>query len=377
MVAPVYLCSLIMKKVSLLESARDFIDKIHSELTLPGAEERMSDIRKEFEATGTYRHLPHELEHGVKMAWRNSNRCIGRLFWKSLVVRDCRDVRDSPGVLNAMFEHLDKATNDGRILPMVTLFPPRRPDGIAPVRIWNKHLIRYACYKSPEGSFIGDPAQEEFTGLCLKMGWKGSGGAFDVLPLVIQCEREAPVLHEIPKEKVMEVELIHPELPWFRDLGLRWHALPLIADMMLEMGGIEYPAAPFNGWYMLTEIGSRNLGDENRYNMLPAVARKMGLSTDKSEVFWKDKALIVLNEAVLHSFKAAGVTLTDHHSASEQFMKFIRNEEMSNRKVTGDWSWLVPPMSGSALQVFHREYDDTIVSPNFHYSKDAWKCPFH
>jgi hypothetical protein len=27
--------------------------------------------------------------------------------------------------------------------------------------------------------------------------------------------------------------------------------------------------------------------------------------------------------------------------------------------------------------VFHREYDDTVVSPNYHYSKDAWKCPFH
>lgn len=366
-----------MKETGLLVSARDFIEKVHTELGLPGTEDRISLIEREIESTGTYRHLTHELEHGARMAWRNSNRCIGRLFWKSLVVRDCRDVDDSPGVLRALFDHLDSATNNGRIVPMITVFPPRRPDGTEPVRIWNKHLIRYACHKNPDGTRVGDPAQEEFTELCLRMGWKGEGGPFDLLPLVIRCGEETPVMQPIPKEKVLEVELTHPDLPWFGDLGLRWHALPLISDMTLEMGGIEYPAAPFNGWYMLTEIGSRNLGDENRYDMLPVVAGRMGLRTDRSDVFWKDKALIVLNEAVLHSFKSAGVTLTDHHSASEQFMKFMRNEELNGRRITGDWSWLVPPMSASALRVFHREYDDTVVSPNYHYSKDAWKCPFH
>ena len=36
---------------------------------------------------------------------------------------------------------------------------------------------------------------------------------------------------------------------------------------MLDMGGMEYPGAPFSGWYMGTEI-ARDLGDVNRYNML-------------------------------------------------------------------------------------------------------------
>ena len=36
---------------------------------------------------------------------------------------------------------------------------------------------------------------------------------------------------------------------------------------MLDMGGMEYPGAPFSGWYMGSEIG-RDLGDVNRYNML-------------------------------------------------------------------------------------------------------------
>lgn len=365
------------KSESLLQAASDFIGLVHSELGIQGLDERMADIREELASTGTYRHLAHELEHGARVAWRNSNRCIGRLFWKSLIVHDRREVRNEAEVVDALLQHLESATNGGKILPMITVFPPKGPDGNVPIRIWNKQLIRYACHRKPDGSFHGDPAQDQFTDLCLKLGWRGEGRAFDILPLVVQYGDRGPQWHPIPKEKVLEVELEHPSFPWFSELGLRWHALPVISDMMLEIGGIEYPAAPFNGWYMVTEIGSRNLGDENRYNLLPEVARRMGLATDRSDVFWKDKAMIVLNEAVHHSFKARGVTLTDHHSASDQFIKFMRNEEMSGRKVTGDWSWLVPPLSGSALGVFHREYDGTVMSPNFHYSRDAWKCPMH
>ena len=54
---------------------------------------------------------------------------------------------------------------------------------------------------------------------------------------------------------------------WFEGLGLRWYGLPAVSNVMLDMGGVEYPAAPFSGWYMGTEIG-RDLGDINRYNML-------------------------------------------------------------------------------------------------------------
>jgi nitric-oxide synthase len=183
---------------------------------------------------------------------------------------------------------------------------------------------------------------------------------------------------------ILEVDLEHPEYKWFSDLQLKWHAVPLISDMVLEMGGIQYPAAPFNGWYMVTEIGSRNLGDEKRYNQLPIIANKLALNTDKSNPFWKDKALVVLNEAVHFSFQKAGVTLADHHAASEQFMKFIRNEEGEGRSVKADWSWIVPPLSGSTLKVFHHEYNNDVVSPNFFYNHNAWesssqksKCPFH
>lgn len=36
--------------------------------------------------------------------------------------------------------------------------------------------------------------------------------------------------------------------PWFEKLGLQWYALPAVANMMLDAGGLEFTGAPFNGW---------------------------------------------------------------------------------------------------------------------------------
>lgn len=374
-----------MKSKDLLyQKASSFLELMYKELDLSGLEQRLADIQQEIDSTGAYIHTFEELEHGARMAWRNSNRCIGRLYWKSLVLNDKRTLTNTNQVFEALEEHLQMATNNGKILPLITVFPPMQPNGNTPFRIWNKNLIRYAAHQKENESISGDPDQLPFTKLCKQWGWTGNGGDFDLLPLVVQAQGELPVWRTLKQELILEVDLEHPEYKWFSDLQLKWHAVPLISDMVLEIGGIQYPAAPFNGWYMVTEIGSRNLGDEKRYNRLPSIAQKMGLPMDKSNPFWKDKALVLLNEAVHFSFQKAGVTLADHHAASEQFIKFIRNEEAENRTVNADWAWIVPPLSGSALKVFHKEYNNDVVSPNFFYNHNAWenapsksKCPFH
>jgi nitric-oxide synthase, brain len=71
---------------------------------------------------------------------------------------------------------------------------------------------------------------------------------------------------------------------------------------MLDVGGLEFTACPFNGWYMGTEIG-RDFADINRYNKLPIIAEKMGLDTMTNMSLWKDRALIELNYAILYSFQ--------------------------------------------------------------------------
>ena len=312
-----------------------------------------------------------ELEHGARVAWRNHAKCIGRLFWTSLEVRDRRDVDDPDEVHAALLEHLDVATNGGKVRPRVTIFAPA--DGEGPrVRIWNRQLLGYAGYRQEDGTVIGDPANADFTDQVRALGWNGAGGMFDLLPLVIQRRGEAPRLYPAPVAHALEVSLRHPEFEWFAELGLKWYAVPVIADMLLRVGGVDYPAVPFNGWYMGTEVG-RDLADESRYNQLRVIAERTYEGRSPWSPLWKDWALLELNSAVLHSFAEAMVRVVDHHRASVEFMEFAAREAKLGRAVSADWSWIVPPVSGSASPVFHQRWQTLDVRPDYFSQEVAWE----
>ncbi len=117
---------------------------------------------------------------------------------------------------------------------------------------------------------------------------------------------------------------------------------------------------------MGTEIGARNLVDEGRYNLLPAVAARLGLDTSSEGTLWRDRALVELNVAVLHSFRAAGARISDHHTESRRFLAHLTREQRQGRTVPADWSWIVPPVSGGITPVFHRYYDAADQRPNFY-----------
>jgi nitric-oxide synthase len=157
---------------------------------------------------------------------------------------------------------------------------------------------------------------------------------------------------------VLEVPLSHPEYVCFAELRLRWHAVPAISNMPLEVGGVTYPAAPFNGWYLGTEIGARNLVDAGRYDLLPVIGERLGLDTSSERTLWRDRALVEMVRAVQHSFDVAGVTMADHHSESRRFLRHVEREERAGRRCPADWSWIVPPVSGGITPVFHRDYDE-------------------
>ncbi|QYC39876.1 Nitric oxide synthase oxygenase [Nonomuraea coxensis DSM 45129] len=346
--------------------AERFIRLHHAEN--PGAggpEARLRDVAREIARTGTYTHTADELVFGARVAWRNSSRCIGRLYWRSLRVRDRRDVSSAEGVALECVAHLREATGGGRIRPTVTVLAPDGPARPGP-RIVNDQLIRYAAYRSRDGRVTGDPRNLSLTDLARSLGWRGSaGGRFDVLPVIVQPGLGDPLLCHLPGDAVLEVPLAHPDYGWFAELGLRWHAVPAISDMCLEIGGVCYPCAPFNGWYMGTEIGARNLADHDRYDLLGTVAARLGLDTSTERSLWRDHALVELNVAVLHSFERAGVTMTDHHTESRRFLTHLEKEEKAGRVCPADWSWIVPPMSGSATPVFHRYYDTSVLTPSF------------
>jgi nitric-oxide synthase len=351
----------------LLAGAEQFVTLFHEENGLGPPDRRIWEVRREIEMSGTYWHTPAELAFGARVAWRNSSRCIGRLYWRSLRVRDRRELSTAPDIAAESVTHLREATNGGRIRPMITVFAPDTPDRPGP-RILSSQLVRYAGYDIVGGGVVGDPASADLTRLARALGWPGGrpAGRFDILPLLVQEAGAAVTMHDIPADAVLEIPIEHPEFRWFANLGLRWYAVPVISDMYLDIGGVRYPAAPFNGWYMCTEIGSRDLGDSGRYDQLPVIGAHMGLLTADDRNLWKDKAMTELNLAVLHSFSTAGVAITDHHTESVRFLQHVEREERHGRACPADWTWIVPPAASSTTPVFHRRYQDFDQTPNFY-----------
>ncbi len=356
-----------------LAEAQEFLELFHTEYPQAGPlRSRLAQVRAEVAVHGTYRHTSLELAFGARVAWRNAARCIGRLYWRRLRVRDLRHVTDAAMVAVECTEHLRLATRGGRIRPLISIFAPDAPSRPGP-RIYNEQLIRYAGYRERHGGVRGDPRYVDFTSALIQRGWQPPElrGHFDVLPLIVETAQDGPRITEVPRDAVLEVPLRHPELAWFDELDLRWHAVPAISHMRLRIGGVDYPAAPFNGWYMGTEIGARNLADVDRYDLLPTVAERLGLDLSTPRSLWRDRALVEVNRAVLHSFDTDGVILADHHTESERFLTHLDREERFGRNCPADWSWIVPPMSGSQTGVFHRYYDTAEQRPTFILDADA------
>jgi nitric-oxide synthase len=255
----------------------------------------------------------------------------------------------------------------------MTVFQEWRPDQ-PEIRIWNHQLLRYAGYEGPNQKVLGDPMNVEITNLAISLGWRppAEPSQFDLLPIIIQVGEKLRY-YEFPRHDVLEVQIRHPKYPFLEQMGLRWYAVPIVSDMIFATGSSLHPCAPFSGHYLGTEIGARNLGDSNRYNLLPEIATKLDLDMTSPRSLWKDHALVVLNEAVLSSFDNEGVRIADHHGVSDEFLKFCKQEEKAGREASAEWSWIVPPISGSATSVFHRNYKQETVYPNFLLQVPAWK----
>lgn len=314
-----------------------------------------------------------DIQAQARQAWRNAPRCIGRALWNSLKVLDARSIDSPDQIFESVIHHLDLATNGGDIKSVMSVFPQFQSSR-KPVRIWNHQVIRYAGYDLGQGKVLGDPMNVPLTKVALDLGWKPPvvPGMFDRLPLIIQAGDELKY-YNIPDKAVLEVPIHHPRFSFFEKMGWKWYAVPLISDMIFATEFGHYPCAPFNGYYLGTEIGARNLADEQRYNLLPEIAEFAGLDTHARHSLWKDHALLILNEAVLESFSSAGVKITDHHQASADFIKFCRKEERDGGEISGDWSWLVPPMSPSTSPVFHQNFTVRKLLPAFLLQKPGWE----
>ncbi len=366
-----------------LAEAEAFLRQMAAETgELANLDARLASLRCAFARTGQWQPTAEEITFGARLAWRNSVRCVGRMFWPSLRVFDARAARSTSEMYDAILAHIDWATNGGDIRPALTVFTPEAPH----MRILNGQLILYAGYQRGDGTVLGDPKNIALTRLAQRLGWRGAGSAFDVLPLILRIGDAPPEIYEIPPQKILTVKIRHPEFAAVADLGLQWFALPAVASMALDMGGVQFTAAPSSGVYQGTEIGSFNLGDPRRYNALPQVAAALGLDTSLKNPLWRDQALVELNRAVLHSFSQDGARIMDHHSLSASFDKFCTREAAQGRKVYGDWAWITPPMSSNLSWIWHsKTFRKVVLKPNYFYqdmpqdlealAQDARQCP--
>lgn len=266
---------------------------------------------------------------------------------KSLELFDCRELSTPTEIFRACQRHARWSLNQGKIRSAISVFSTQAP------KIHNRQFFSYAGY--PQN---GDPAARQLTQLAMARGWRPQQqGQFELLPLLIGDD-----YFEWEPQDYLEIAIQHPEYDWsaFR---WRWYALPAISDMVLEIGGIRYETAPFSGYYMLTEVATRDLADAHRYNLLPIIAQQLGI---QNQPLWQDRATYELNRAVLHSYRQAGVSMVDHHTASSQFMRFRQLEEAAGRPVSAQWSWIIPPTASSSTEVFFTPMRDLKLCPNFH-----------
>ncbi|KAK8058301.1 nitric oxide synthase [Apiospora phragmitis] len=316
-----------------------------------------------------------------------------RSEYKDLRLCDLRHVKTSSGMALELVEALKSAFNNGEIRPtgkLTNRYSCSRlavPNERGPM-IWNGNLLSFAGYDEGDGRILGDPQNVSLTNAIIDLGWQPPPirTQWDLLPIVTMAQGDEPVITELSEADFPIVRIRHPNHQLaFDKLGLRWTAAPALSRLGFTIGGVQYTATPFIGWFMDAEIGVRNLADSFRYNVLPDIVRSMGLAQgdldalpDFERLALLSRAQLELNYAVTWSYAKAKVRIIDSLAASELFTSFD-DEHLAEHgyRLPADPYWLAPPQ-GSIIPIWHRG-----ASPNYqpkpmicHHTQDpikAWK----
>ena len=96
-------------------------------------EARLHEVATEWRETGQWQLTHAELGFGARLAWRQAERCVGRLYWKGLELFESTLDLATPSTTNsaeeiadALFEHLRFAFNGGDLRPAISVFNPGR-----------------------------------------------------------------------------------------------------------------------------------------------------------------------------------------------------------------------------------------------------------
>lgn len=119
--------------------------------------------------------------------------------------------------------------------------------------IWNHQVLAFAGYESEDGSILGDPISRELTKAIIELGWDPPEpkSRWDLLPIVTMADGDVPIIAELPENLRKLVEIRHPQYgKEFEVLDLKWVTFPALSRLGFDIGGVQYTAAPFIGWYV-------------------------------------------------------------------------------------------------------------------------------
>jgi hemoglobin-like flavoprotein len=224
----------------MLHDAQKFLRQMAQELEWSSEQlsARLVTVSESIQQSGFYEHTTAEIEYGARVAWRNSAKCVGRISWNLLTLRDARHVTTGAQFFKECIDHLALATGKANMEAVLTMFPARRPGQRWGWRVWNSQLVRFAGYVMPDKSVLGDPANVSLTERIIRLGWTPpeTKGMFDVLPVVLEIEEHPePYLYQFPASSTLLVDITHPDKIEFADLGLRWCAVPTISCFNLRL----------------------------------------------------------------------------------------------------------------------------------------------
>lgn len=231
---------------------QDRLDQVLGEIKAGSVKGVIREDHSYANVAGTWTQTHQELEFGIRRAWRNARKCIMRSHCEELKLCDLRDITSSAEMVTELVRGVSEAFNGGLVQPTVFVFPPRKVNARGPM-IWNHQILQFAGYKTEDGTVVGDPMSVEVTEAIMDLGWQPPEpkGRWDLLPLVAIAEGDSPAMIEIPEKLARLVNIRHPTFTAeFERLDLKWVAFPALTRLGFDIGGVQYTAAPFIGWYV-------------------------------------------------------------------------------------------------------------------------------
>jgi len=201
----------------------------------PSFPARWQQVEADFAATGRVAHTAEELAFAARLAWRNSTRCVGRLYWEGLAAARLppRPPHGEVPCWTAIWGHIEWRLTAAACVPSSTVFPPRESRWRGP-RVWSPQLFRYdgrlprrrrrvlAIRQRPELTDVAI-APISLAAACPR------ASAFDLLAgWIVQAAAKRPVWRRIRAAPRARISERASQLALVRGSEPEWYACPAV-----------------------------------------------------------------------------------------------------------------------------------------------------